>query len=85
MRGGSTPANSFSVVRFCVTVFAVKMFTYVYSRYWMLDPARFVIFVASLLLITLGSRRAVYLDRNSTEAEAEGASISYFNYLPVDS
>ena len=51
----------------------------------MLDPARFVIFVASLLLITLGSRRAVYLDRNSTEAEAEGASISYFNYLPVDS
>jgi signal peptide peptidase-like protein 3 len=40
--------------------------------YWILDPARFVIFVVSLLLITLGSRRAVYLDRNCTEAEAEG-------------
>ena len=39
----------------------------------MLDPARLVIFVVSLLLITLGSKRAVYLDKNCTEAEAEGA------------
>lgn len=44
-----------------------------YIRYWVLDPARLVIFVVSLLLITLGSKRAVYLDKNCTEAEAEGA------------
>ena len=38
----------------------------------MLDPARLVIFVVSLVLITVGSRRAVHLDRKNTEAEAEG-------------
>ena len=43
-----------------------------HCRYWVLDPARMVIFVVSLLLITLGSRRAVHLDKNSTESEAEG-------------
>ena len=39
----------------------------------MLDPARFAIFLVSLLLITLGSRRAVCLDRDNPEA-AEGES-----------
>lgn len=41
--------------------------------YWLFDPARFVIFTLSLLLITHASRRAVHLDKDSKDSQlAEG-------------
>ncbi|CAI8023493.1 Signal peptide peptidase-like 3 [Geodia barretti] len=39
---------------------------------WLLDPARLVIFAVSLFIITLGSRRAVHLDKTGSDSETDG-------------
>ena len=45
----------------------VHTYTHTYRGYLLLDPARIIIFIASLVLITHASQRAVILDKDSKE------------------